>query len=159
MTDSMLQDSPTAPEPRLQPIPPVPVTTEDTGLSPGLIADLIMKALYNLGARSGDELRAFVRLPFAILDEQLVDLQKRRLVEVREGGQSRVTYTFDLTTEGRNRARESMDTNGYVGPAPVPLSQYGEWVQNQSVRDVVVTEETIRQGFSHLVFELSLIHI
>ena len=54
MTDSMLQDSPTTPEPRLQPIPPVPVTTEDTGLSPGLIADLIMKALYSLGARTGD---------------------------------------------------------------------------------------------------------
>ncbi|MGB5304401.1 MAG: ATP-binding protein [Gemmatimonadota bacterium] len=157
MTDSMLQDSPTAPEPRLQPIPPVPVTTEDTGLSPGLIADLIMKALYSLGARTGDELRAFVRLPFAILDEQLVDLQKRRLVEVREGGQSRVTYSFDLTSEGRNRARESMDTNGYVGPAPVPLNQYGRWVQNQSVRDVVVTEETIRQGFSHLVFDDSFL--
>ena len=157
MTDSMLQDSPTAPAPRSQPIPTVPVTTEDTGLSPGLIGDLIMKALYNLGARSGDELRAFVRLPFAILDEQLVDLQKRRLIEVREGGQSRVTYTYDLTTEGRNRARESMDANGYVGPAPVPLQQYGRWVENQSVRDVVVTEETIRQGFSHLVFEDSFL--
>ncbi len=158
MTDSMPQDSTlTAPQGRTQPIPSPPVTTADTGLTPGLISDLILKALYNLGARTGDELRAFVRLPFGILDEQLVDLQQRRLIEVREGGQSRVTYTFDLTGEGRSRARDSMDVNGYVGPAPVPLSQYGRWVENQSVRDVQVTEETIRQGFSHLVFEDSFL--
>ena len=158
MTDSILQDSAaTAPDPPIQPTPPVPVTTADTGLSPGLIADLIMKSLYNLGALTGDDLRDFVRLPFAILDEQLVDLQKRRLIEVREGGQSRVTYTFDLTGEGRTRAREAVDNNGYVGPAPVPLAQYGRWVQNQSVRDVVVTEDVIRQGFSHLVFEDSFL--
>lgn len=158
MTDSLLQDSaPPAPEQQSIPAPPVPVTTADTGLTPGLISDLILKALYTLGTRTGDQLRSFIRLPFAILDEQLVDLQQRRLIEVREGGQSRVTYGFDLTGEGRNRARESVDANGYVGPAPVPLEQYGRWVENQSVRGVTVTEETIRQGFSHLVFEDSFL--
>ena len=158
MTDSMrLDSSPRAPESRVQPVPPVPVTTEDTGLTPGLISDLIMKALYTLGSRTGDQLRSFIRLPFAVLDEQLVVLQQRRLIEVREGGQSRVTYGFDLTGEGRARARESMDANGYVGPAPVPLTQYGRWVESQTVRGVTVTEETIRQGFSHLVFEDSFL--
>jgi len=154
MTDSVLQDSvPASPSGMEQPTPPVPITTADTGLAPGLISDLILKALYSLGARSGDNLRTFIRLPFGILDEQLVDLQQRRLIEVREGGQSRVTYTFDLTGEGRARAREAMDVNGYVGPAPVPLVQYGRWVESQTVRGVRVTEETIRQGFSHLVFD------
>ena len=154
MNDSLAGGtSPVAAPPSGQPTPPVPVTTADTGLTTGMIADLIMKALYSLGARTGEQLRSFVRLPFAILDEQLVDLQERRLVEVRGGGQSRVTYTFDLTGEGRARARESLDANGYVGPAPVPLSQYGHWIGSQSVRGVQVTEETIRRGFSHLVFE------
>jgi predicted ATPase with chaperone activity len=154
MTDSVLQDSvPASPSGLGQPTPPVPITTTDTGLAPGLISELILKTLYSLGARSGDQLRTFIRLPFGILDEQLVDLQQRRLIEVREGGQSRVTYTFDLTGEGRARAREAMDVNGYVGPAPVPLVQYGRWVESQTVRGVRVTEETIRQGFSHLVFD------
>ena len=158
MTDQALQEtSPTASGRREQPTPPVPVTREDTGLTPGLISELILKALYTLGARTGDQLRTFVRLPFGILDEQLVDLQQRRLIEVREGGQSRVTYTFDLTGEGRNRAREALDANGYVGPAPVPLVQYGRWVESQSVRGVHVTEETIRKGFSHLVFDDSFL--
>jgi len=158
MTDSVLQDAPQAtPERQAQPIPPVPVTTADTGLTPGLISDLILKGLYTLGARTGEQLRKFVRLPFGILDEQLVDLQQRRLIEVREGSQSRVTYTFDLTSEGRSRAREAMEANGYVGPAPVPLTQYGHWTEEQSVRGVLVTEETIRKGFSHLVFEDSFL--
>jgi predicted ATPase with chaperone activity len=158
MTERVLHDTPdTAPDRSQQPTPPVPITTADTGLTPGLISELILKALYNLGARTGDQLRAFVRLPFGILDEQLVDLQQRRLIEVREGGQSRVTYTFDLTGEGRSRARDAMDANGYVGPAPVPLTQYGRWVESQSVRGVHVTEETIRRGFSHLVFDDSFL--
>lgn len=155
MSDQALGRAPTSRTSDVKsPVPPVPVTTADTGLTPGLISDLIIKALYSLGGRSGDDLRSYVRLPFGILDEQLVDLQQRRLIEVKgSGAQSRVNYVFDLTTEGRARAREAMDANGYVGPAPVPLSQYGRWVESQSVRGVRVTEETIRQGFSHLVFD------
>lgn len=137
-----------------QDAPPIPVTRADTGLTAGLVSDLVLKTLYDRGARTGEDLRQALRLPFAIIDEELVDLQRRRLVEVRgAGGQSRVTYTFDLTSAGRDRAREALDANGYVGPAPVPLMQYARWVQSQTVRHVMVTEERIRSGFSHLVFD------
>jgi predicted ATPase with chaperone activity len=135
-------------------MPPVPMTRAETGLGRGLISDLVLKTLYTTGSRTGEELRQALRLPFTIIDEELVDLQQRRLVEVRgAGGQSRVTYTFDLTSAGRDRAREAMEANGYVGPAPVPLQQYGRWVETQTVRGVMVTEDVIRSGFSHLVFD------
>lgn len=134
--------------------PPLPTTTEDTGLTEGMISDLVLKTLYAHGARTGEQLRQSIRLPFNILDEQLVDLQHRRMVEVRgAGGRGRVTYTYDLTGAGRERAKEVMLANGYVGPAPLPLTQYSHWVESQSVRDVVVTRDIIRQGFSHLVFD------
>ena len=156
MSDSALQDFAVqvADEQVTQSAPPVPLTTADTGLTPGLITELILKTLYTLGSRTGEQLRQYIRLPFGILDERISELQQRRIIEVRgSGAQSRVAYTFDLTSEGRERARESLDANGYVGPAPVPLNHYARWVESQTVRGVRVTEETIREGFSHLVFD------
>lgn len=144
----------TPPRDRVQTAPPVPEALADTGLSSSLLQDLLLKSLYDIGARSGEELRQLIKLPFSLLDEQLMDLQQRRLIEVRgAGGQNRVTYTFDLTGEGRERARELLATNGYVGPAPVPLKAYSEWVEDQTIQGIVVTAEGIRNGFSHLVYD------
>jgi energy-coupling factor transporter ATP-binding protein EcfA2 len=132
--------------------PPVPDSLEATGLSHGMIDDLILRTLYVQGARSGDQLRSVMRLPFAIIDEHLLFLQRRRLLEVQgTQGHSRAGYIFDLTGEGRARAREAMEGTQYVGPAPVPLEHYRQWVLRQTIRKVQVTRERIRDGFGHLV--------
>jgi len=134
--------------------PPVPKELTDTGLSSSMVQDLLLKSLYDVGARTGEELRQLIKLPFSLLDEQLTDLQQRRMIEVRgAGSQNRITYTFDLTGEGRERARELLATNGYVGPAPVPLSAYSTWVKDQTIQGIVVSAEGIREGFSHLVYD------
>jgi len=143
---------------RQQTAPPVPKALKDTGLSESLLQDLLLKSLYDLGARTGEELRRLIKLPFSLLDEQMLDLQQRRMIEVRgAGGQNRASYTFDLTTEGRERARELLATNGYVGPAPVPLEAYSAWVKDQTIQGIVVTAEGIREGFSHLVYDQSFL--
>ena len=134
--------------------PPVPENLEDTGLSQAMVSDLIVKTLYLQGARTGMQLEAFLRLPFAILDPMLMELQQRRLMEVRGSeGHGRIGYTFDVTSEGRARAREVMQTNRYVGPAPIPLGEYWESVRAQSTRGLQIGRDAIREGFSHLVFD------
>ena len=65
------------------PRPPVPETVAATGLSPEFIVDLLLKTLYVQGARTGQHLTNAVRLPFDFVDDQLLSLQQRRLVEVR----------------------------------------------------------------------------
>ena len=132
--------------------PPAPETVAATGLSPEFIVDLLLKVLYVQGARTGQHLTNTVRLPFDFVDDQLLSLQQRRLVEVRStSGPSRGGYTFDLTGGGRDRAREALASSQYVGPAPVPLDQYRTWVEKQSIRNVHVTKEVIRDGFHRMV--------
>ncbi|MDX1578669.1 MAG: ATP-binding protein [Gemmatimonadota bacterium] len=134
--------------------PPVPETLEDTGLSAAFVTDLLLRTLYLQGARTGSQLEATLRLSYAILDEPLLDMQQRRLVEVRGStGHGRMGHTFDITGEGRARAREIMQTNRYVGPAPIPLGDYWESVRQQSTRGLQIGREAIREGFSHLVFD------
>ena len=137
-----------------RPVPPVPETLENTGLSPEALVDLVLKSLYVQGARTGQQLTDTIRIPFALIDDRLLDLQQRQFVEVRGAkGHGRGGYTFDLTGKGRERAREAMDSNQYVGPAPVPLAKYREWVERQSIKGVSVSREGIEVGFSHLVLD------
>ena len=133
-------------------IPRIPQTVADTGLSEEYLIDLLLKTLYVQGARTGLELVEAMRLPFPFLDEQLLTLQHRRMVEVRgTHGPSRTGYVFDLTQAGRDRARDAMEANQYVGPAPVPLGQYRHWIDAQSIRHAKVSRAELERAFSWLV--------
>ena len=136
------------------PGPPLPAALAETGLSATFLADLAIKTLYVQGARTGDQLASFIRIPFSILDDLLLTLQQRRLLEVRgTQGRGRRGYTFELTGEGRARCREIMGTSRYVGPAPVPLAQYQAIVENQRVEDAEVDEDQVQEGLRHLVLQ------
>lgn len=142
------------------PIPPAPATIHDTGLSGEAVADLILKTLYVQGARSGQQLVAEIKLPFGILDEQLFTMQQRRFVEVRSTtGPGRGGYIFELSGLGRDRAKEAMEANLYVGPAPVPLAVYREWIDKQSIRREHTTRGRVEAGFSHLVLDRDIIEM
>jgi hypothetical protein len=140
--------------------PPVPETVKETGLSGEFITDLIIKTLYVQGARTGQQLMEVVRLPYPFVDDRLLDLQQRRLAEVRgTSGHSRAGYIFDLTGAGRERARDALTANQYVGPAPVPLVQYREWTLRQSISHATVTRDMVREGFRALVLEDAMLEM
>jgi predicted ATPase with chaperone activity len=141
-------------------VPPIPEKLADTGLSADAVRDLLLKVLYVQGSRSGQYLADFLRLPFPLVDEELLTLQHRRFIEVRgTTAPHRGSYLFDLGEEGRNRAREALEASQYVGPVPVPLSQYSSWIHAQSIRLAHVTQDTLRAGFGHLVLNHSIFDI
>ena len=138
-------------------IPPVPDALGDTGLSGDTVRDLILKVLYVQGARTGHYISEFLRLPFAVVDEEVLTLQQRRFIEVRgTTGPNRASYLLDLVAAGRDRAKEALDASQYVGPAPVPLAQYRAWIEAQSIQNAHVTQESLENGFGHLVLNHSL---
>jgi predicted ATPase with chaperone activity len=123
-------------------------------LSAESITDLLLKTLHVQGAQTGQQLTETICLPFDIVDEQLLQLQNRRFLEVvRTMGPARGNYVFDLAGAGRERAAAALDSSHYVCPAPVPLKTYREWIEKQSVRNLRVGREHIRDGFGHLVIE------
>jgi predicted ATPase with chaperone activity len=140
--------------------PPPPETLADTGLGAGFVQDLLLKVLYSQGARLGQQLADTVCLPLVLVDEQLHLLQQRRMVEVRgTAGHGRGGYLFDLTGAGRERAQEAMESSQYVGPAPVPLEQYSQWLLAHTIQDVHITRERIVHGFRDLVIDRHLLEL
>ena len=138
-------------------IPPSPEKLADTGLSGDSVRDLLLKVLYVQGSRNGQYLADFLRLPFPLVDEELLTLQQRRFIEVRgTTAPHRGSYLFDLGNEGRDRAREALEASQYVGPVPVPLSQYRHWIHAQSIQLAHITQDSLQAGFSHLVLNQSI---
>ena len=133
--------------------PPCPLTVEETGLPSSTIVDLMLKALYQTGSMTGEELSDFLALAFPVLDDLLLSLQQRHFVEVLDTrGHGRSGYRFALTEEGRNRARHAMEASLYVGPAPVTLEDFTKWVRRQTVRNVRIGRDALRGAFHDLVF-------
>jgi hypothetical protein len=96
----------------------VPETLAETGLTMAFVGDLLLKVLQLRGAATGAELADTVRLPFMILDDVLLDLFKRWLVEGRGAGAvTRANYMFDLTAAGEERAQMELaaDVARYLG--------------------------------------------
>jgi predicted ATPase with chaperone activity len=141
-------------------VPPSPEKLADTGLAPDAIRDLLLKVLYVQGVRTGQYLADFLRLPFPLVDEELLTLQHRRFIEVRgTKAPHRGSYEFELGNEGRDRAKAALEASQYVGPVPVPLSQYSKWIHEQTIRNTHVTQDSLRAGFRHLVLEQSIFEI
>ena len=139
-------------------IPPPPDSIEETGLTEEGLTDLILKTLYTRGARRGKEISDTLALSFSIIDDILLTLQHAQLLEVRgSSGHGREGYTFAITGAGIERAREAMEVNGYVGPAPVPLADFRSWVKRQSHKDERITREALNEAFADLVLKPDVI--
>jgi predicted ATPase with chaperone activity len=138
-----------------------PQTIEDTNLSQAFITDLIIRMLYQSNELMGATLAERTALPFAQVILPILDtLRRDQEIEVkRQSGIGDSAYVYGITERGVRHARESMERIGYAGPAPVPLDDYIESVLAQSVRNVVVTQDTIRAAFGDLVLEEDILDL
>ncbi len=132
--------------------PPVPRTEEALGLPEDVIFGLLLKTMHRAGPQLGMKLSERLAIPFPLIDDHLMNLQQRMLVEVRgSSGHGRTAYTFDITEAGRDRAEMYLSRNRYVGPAPVPLETYTAWVERQSVSRIRIEPAAVRSALQDLV--------
>lgn len=140
--------------------PRVPEVIGDTGLAPSLVSDLLVKLLGRRRAPTGAELADAACLPFGMLDDQLMELQRRRLIEVSGApGHGRRSYTFDLTSRGRELYHDLSRDDPYAGPAPVTLEEYVVRVRRQSNLDVRVDRERVAHQLDRLVVDSELVDL
>jgi predicted ATPase with chaperone activity len=68
------------------------------------------------------------------------------------------SFRYRITDAGRERVRMFLDHNQYVGPAPVPLSQYVRYMRaHREATPRNVTRETVREAFDSLVLAQSVL--
>jgi len=133
------------------PAPPAPSTIEETGLSADHIAQLLIKTLYT-GEITGVTLAERVRLNFLMLEPLIEVMRTQQLVEVRgASGASTASYRYALTDLGRDRARQYLDINTYIGPAPVAIGAYERTMKTFAATRGYIDRDRLRGGFGHLI--------
>jgi len=140
-------------------LPPRPRSIEETGLSLGYITDLVIRGLYIVGEMTGQEIVELLHLPYEqVIDQSIAYLRREQMIEIKgTGGLGEKAYRYQTTAKGVNRAREVGERSQYLGPAPVPLAAYTKVMLNQTTRNILASEESIREAFAHLVISEQLL--
>jgi predicted ATPase with chaperone activity len=107
-------------------LPREPASLSETGLPFVVLVDLVLKALYRRGQCTATDVAAILGLPLRhVVDNVLEFLKAERLAEVRRSAAvAAATFEYGLSESGVLRAREALERNEYLGPAPVPVGDY-----------------------------------
>ncbi|HEX6973183.1 MAG TPA: hypothetical protein VF147_02215, partial [Vicinamibacterales bacterium] len=131
--------------------PPPPATIQESGLHPDTLSQLLLKTLI-AGEASGTGLADRLRLPYSVLETLVQHARIEKLVEVRgASGAGSAGYRYALTDLGRDRANQYLDVNRYVGPAPVPLSQYNAYIRACMAARPYLDRTRLAAGFDNLI--------
>jgi len=147
----MLASKPNVPS--ILPHPPAPSTLEEAGLTLDLMIQLALKSLHLTGELTGSELARRLGVRFSVIEPALTMIKAQHQVEVAAGAMiGGPSYRYRITDAGRVRAQLFLETNHYVGAAPVPLSQYRRYMEEYKKHaPATATRDRVRQAFSHLV--------
>ena len=138
--------------------PPAPRSLDETGLSPVMMRDVLLKTMFRQNVDGVSEIARAVCLPLSVAQE-LVDLARgQKLLEAtgtlhaNSGGE----MGYALTEAGRARALDALAQSEYYGAMPVPMAAYAEQVKRQSIRNRRITRAELSAAMGHLILPASL---
>lgn len=142
----------------IPPYPPVPQTLEEIGLPENLVADLFLKHAffrYNFTRR---EMSEALKIHPEVVEFLLEYLKQQKFVDVSPRDSLRPSpghlagaIRYTLSEAGKRAAEQQLNLNGYVGPVPVPLEDYWDWVELQIIQQVKVKEARLWEAFRDYV--------
>ena len=136
--------------------PTEPQSLEETGLSESFVETLIMKTVLVGGTLSGRIVSERMGLPFRVIEPMLDVLRTRKLVShVRPAAFN--DYYYSLTEAGQKRSHAYMTQCAYVGPAPVPLTDYVLSVEAQAGGLDPIDREQLQSALSKISYQDGLL--
>ncbi len=147
MTDTQLRT------PSTSEMPIAPATYQEAGLSLDLLIQLALKTLHFAGELTGVDLARRLGLNFSVIEPAIDFLKTQHQLEIGSGTMmGRASYRYRITDAGRQRAVLFLESNHYVGVAPVPFDQYKKYMTAfAKAAPRSATRDRVREAFSHLV--------
>ena len=145
------------------PYPPVPGTFEDMGLPENFLAQLLLKHAFFTYSFTARDMAEVLKIPEHLVELLIAYLMQQKYLDVSprdllhpSPGHMAAEMRYILSGSGKNNAGELLEFNSYVGPAPVSLEDYWDWVEVQTVQQVEITAERLREAFKDYVVPESL---
>jgi predicted ATPase with chaperone activity len=134
--------------------PPEPESLRALDISEEVVTGLIMRLMYMSNSLVAHEIATEICLPFYNVVEPILNrLKDSRLIEITRGDMAAVSYIYAITDAGRTRAVQYFEQTTYVGPAPISVDSYLQVIAEQSIRQISVHAERLREAFRGLIFE------
>ena len=125
---------------------------EALGIPANIVIDLIYRLLFSEGEVSVGRFNEVLRIHAQVLDKILARMKQEHMVEVTNtGALGSFSYSYRLTDEGTRRAREAMERNQYVGPAPVSVEAYRQVLGLQTGTNRQVIPREVQRALRHLI--------
>ena len=137
-------------------LPRDPKTWEEVGVEPTLVEQIAARLLAREGTAAGRKIATELALSSALLKEVLDGLKTQKMVQHR-GATTMGDFIWELTDNGRDMALESRKLSSYVGPVPVPFSQYVRAVEMQSLANIRPSRDDLTRAFEDMSLEPALI--
>ncbi len=136
--------------------PPVTEELAETGVAEGFLCDLTLKHVAMVPEPDTTTIAERLHLPRTLTEDLLQQLYREKLIEVRR--QSTEGWTrYAMLDHGWDRVARLLSMCGYVGPAPVSLSDYAHMMRLQSIPSEPASMEVARAAFHDLVLPESLL--
>src|SRR5271155_1573786 len=135
-------------------VPPVPSSLAETGIVPRNLLNLLLKLMYAESLGTVRELAERMKLDSRVIQELLNVAIQLRFVHAKGSVsyEPALAVRYALGNLGRAAAKDALDQNLYLGPAPVCLAAYQTQIQRQLIANEMLDADALRKGFEGLVF-------
>ncbi len=139
--------------------PPPCKVMEDTGLSPVMMREILLKTMFRTNIETVTALEAVLCVPSRVVQD-LIDLARSQgLVEalgtLHAGAGNEMGYR--LSDSGKARALDALSQSEYFGAMPVPMDKYAVQVKRQSIRNVKISRAQLTGAMGHLILPNELL--
>jgi hypothetical protein len=133
--------------------PAVPANVAETGILPRNLLNLLLKLMHLESLETVPELSDRMKLPSRVVQELLDEGTHLRLVQAMGSvpGNAAFGIRYALGEQGRAAAKDALEQNLYLGPAPVALTAYQQQIVSQRVSNEMLDAEGLRSGLGGLV--------
>ncbi len=134
--------------------PRVPTRWEDLGLDLPILFELTLRTIYNRGQSTGAEIANEMAVPFTVMNPVFQAMRKQSLVDIvsQKGNSGDASFVYEIKPpKGTAALQDALEKTTYVGPAPVPFTDYVESVMAQTIKRLMVTRRSIRRAFEDLI--------
>ncbi len=145
--------------------PKAPQTFEEVGLPKGFLVNLLIKHAFFRYSFSSREMSESLKLPEHLIEILIEYLQQQKYLDISprdllrpSPGHLATEMRFTLTESGKGNAAQLLEFCNYVGPAPVTLEDYWDWVEAQTIQKVKITDARLREAFKDYVVPESLLN-
>lgn len=126
----------------------------ETGLSINSLLNLMIKAISVTGEGTGPSMAATLKLTPVVVQELFDEAKRRKLLEslgmAGMDGTAGPDVRYALTAAGLQWARQAMEQNEYVGPAPVTLTALCDQIRLQAIAGERIGRTALEKAFSDL---------